>query len=281
MAEEESGSIDAFLDAVEAAPEANAPEQPAPPTEPSPAPEEEAPADATSGPPEIPDELRPYVKELRDESAKYRTALKPYKEAFDGYPQEEVELLLNIVNGFKVDRDSAAQQMRDLAFALLSDETGAPTEAWEKGAPWIREATDVGGTDNQDGTVSLTQEQIDEIVQKRIDEQFNQRSQQAQQEQYLAQLRTDAQALGYEPNSALYEALLTEMVNSEVDMETAHKNLVAQYQEKFGNGEAPPREFPKPPQNVGGGQAQEPTEAPKTIKEASAQFSSWLDSQGM
>lgn len=280
MADETESTIDAFLDAAETT--EVAPEQPAQSEEPSPAPEAEAaPADAGSGTPEIPEELRPYVKELREESAKYRTALKPYKEAFDGYPQEEVELLLNIVNGFKVDRDSAAQQMRDLAFALLSDETGAPTEAWEKGAPWIREATDVGGTDNQDGTVSLTQEQIDEIVQKRIEEQFNQRSQQAEQEKYLEGLRTSAKELGYEPNTPMYEALLTEMVNSEVDMETAHNNLVAQFQERFASGDAPPREFPKPPQNVGGGQAQEPTEAPKSIKEGTDQLRAWLDSQGM
>jgi hypothetical protein len=71
----------------------------------------------------IPEALRPYVKQLREEAAERRVALKPFEEAFSNYEPEQAQALLGVVAALS-DPESqldAATQLKELAEAILGD----------------------------------------------------------------------------------------------------------------------------------------------------------------
>lgn len=109
--------INSFLDSAEAAapaeettveaPESDAPEAPTPE------------ADVDGDLPEGDKFDRAYVERLRSEAAKHRTELKKYKEAFDGYGEEDQAALMALAQQLRNDPRSAAQQMAAAAEEIL------------------------------------------------------------------------------------------------------------------------------------------------------------------
>lgn len=76
---------------------------------------------------------RAYVERVRGEAAKYRTELKKYKEAFEGYGEEDQAALMALAQQLRSDPRSAAQQMAAAAEQILAQyqEEEAAKEATE------------------------------------------------------------------------------------------------------------------------------------------------------
>lgn len=256
-------NINEYLDATEAGEETPTPD---------PAAAEETETSTEEQPTqEIPEHLRPYITELREEAAKYRTRAKPFNEAFDGYSTQEVDLLLDIVHTLKQDLTTGAHKMRDLAYRVI----GEDEEVWNADAPW---ATQAQAEEIQEtGTVAMTPEQIQELIDKQVQAKLQESSKQAEEKEYINNIRSQAAELGYEPGSAMYEALVTEMVASEVNMQQAHENLQKQFAEKFGQP-APVKEATFPPVVQGGqGAGGQKVEPPTNVRDATKAMREWLN----
>lgn len=109
--------IEEFLDKAEAA----APAEEAPLVE-AEAPVAEAPAAEVSDDDALPegDKFdRAYVERIRSEAAKHRTELKKYKEAFEGYGEEDQAALMSLAQQLRNDPRAAAQQMASAAEEIL------------------------------------------------------------------------------------------------------------------------------------------------------------------
>jgi hypothetical protein len=75
---------------------------------------------------------RAYVEKLRQESARYRTEAKTFKEAFDGLDQGDQQAFLELAQLYKTDPNAAGKWMRENGDALLaaiggSEEPPIPT----------------------------------------------------------------------------------------------------------------------------------------------------------
>lgn len=71
----------------------------------------------------IPEHLRPYVKQLREEAAERRVAAKVYEEAFGAFDEGDREALLGVVAalGSEDTQLDAAQALKELAESILGD----------------------------------------------------------------------------------------------------------------------------------------------------------------
>lgn len=84
-----------------------------------------------------------YVRELREEAARYRTRSKPWLEAFDGIDESDQEVFRGLAKMYREDPAAAAKEMARLAQGLLGDvevpASTAPT-AGEKLSPYMTKA---------------------------------------------------------------------------------------------------------------------------------------------
>lgn len=77
----------------------------------------------------LPESWQKEIRSLRDEAAAGRTSHKPYKEAFDGYSDADVQVLLNLASTIKTDTKAGAEMMRQIADALLAEGADTPAPA--------------------------------------------------------------------------------------------------------------------------------------------------------
>lgn len=180
------------------------------PTTPDPAPEAAAPAPETPAAEAPPEDEEPksfsadYVKELRRESANYRTRAKQY-EVFERYTEEDRQVWNSLAETMLNDPRAAAAQMKQIAEALLADEE-AETEP---------EAPAHQGPDPK----YLTREDYDRL-----------RQEEAQALQ-VSKIEADARALGYDTEGTDYINLLL-IANRETngDIHKAHETIKAREQ---------------------------------------------------
>lgn len=243
--------------------------------------------------PDIPDDLKPYVEELRQEAAKYRTKFAPYRDAFDGYDDRETSFLLSLVTQLKApDPSQAAKVMRDMAYDMLG-------ESWAEDAPWAEadipaEEPETEGDDMTDAPTTeagaITPEEFQRILDER-DARAKQEQEQAELEKLVEQVKAEAQALGYEPESSDYFLLVnTAMHKTDGDLSKAAELIApitgigtagadtTNTQEQTAEPSAP--RFPPPVQGGSGAAPGEAKEGPKNVKEARAAMEEWLAGQG-
>jgi hypothetical protein len=239
-----------------------------------------------SNPPEIPEELRPYVEELRQEAAGYRKKYAPFRDAFDGYRDDEMQFLLELVTALRADDTApAAKVMRDIAFDLLG-------ERWTEDAPWTEaEAEEEVPDEEEEEEVSeqLTAEEIQRILDER-DAKRKEEENESEIARMVDEIRKEAEALGYTADSPDYYLLIqTGMHKTEGDL-TAAAKLIApvtgitppgeeaepEAAEPEPEAEAAAPRFPKP---LSGGAGAPPAEAnggPKNLNEARDAVHDWL-----
>ena len=246
--------------------------------------------------PDIPDDLKPYVEELRQEAAKYRTKFAPYRDAFDGYDEREVSFLLTLVEQLKApDPSQAAKVMRDMAYDMLG-------ESWAEDAPWAEaeipaeEPEEEETEDMTDAPTTepgaITPEEFQRILDER-DARAKQEQEQAELEKLVEQVKAEAQALGYEPESSDYFLLVnTAMHKTDGDLSKAAEliapitgigSATTEDTQPGAEGQtatpSAPR-FPPPVQGGAGAAPGEAKEGPKNVKEARAAMEEWLSGQG-
>lgn len=180
-------------------PEVPASPDPDPPTDPPPPVAEPAPvADPEPEDSTIPETLRPYVRQLRDEAAERRIAVKAYEEAFTGYGDDEKAAFLEIASG------------------LASEDIGLQREAAERMAAVAKE---ILGPDGDDPNRPLTRSDLERIeAQKQAD---------ALQEKAVQEVISEAKALGYEEGKPDYAQLMWRaQFETKGDLKAAHEAIL-------------------------------------------------------
>jgi hypothetical protein len=76
----------------------------------------------------IPEALRPYVKQLRDEAAERRVSLKPYEDVFGKFEPEETQALLSVIGGLvRGDAVRGGHPLKAVVESILGDGSEDPT----------------------------------------------------------------------------------------------------------------------------------------------------------
>lgn len=229
---------------VPAAPDEPDPADPPPPAE---APVPEPPASTDPEDSTIPETLRPYVKQLRDEAAERRIAVKAYEEAFTGYGDDERTAFLEIASG------------------LASEDLAAQREAAGRMAAVAKE---ILGPDGDDPNRPLTRSDLERIeAQKQADD---------LQEKAVQEVISEAKALGYEEGKPDYAQLMWRaQFETKGDLKAAHEAMLAdqqriidQFAESVRKGSA---KWPvRPTPNAGAVPDDASGSAPKTWAESRA-----------
>lgn len=141
---------------------------------------------------------REYVEKLRKEAGDRRTAVKPFEEAFDGYDQEEVDVLLGLVRTLSSDPKTAAAQMAAIVENI--------NEAY-------KEEADANGD-----------QAPPPVTAKDVEKMLADRDQQAKLDAVTAEIESTAKELGYEQGTEDYIQLLWLANNkTDFDLREAHK----------------------------------------------------------
>lgn len=190
----------------------------------------------------IPETLRPYIKQLRDEAADRRVALKPYEDVFGQLDPEESTALLSVIGGLVNEETAyeAAQQLKAVVESILGD-----------------------GTEDPDRP--LTRADLERI---RKEEEA-----QAQQEQAVQAVLHEAAELGYPDGTREQRRLLDLAVNETAgDLKAAHAAIqaerdaiIADYAKQVMEGKA---KWPTIAPATGGTPSDTTGEPPKSWAEA-------------
>lgn len=142
---------------------------------------------------ETPEELpagdtfdRKYVEKLRKESASYRERAKKYESVFEGYEEGAVDEWRQMIEGFKSDPKSVAEQWKDLSVKILEQFTPAEQEVIEDAL--------------NDEEKPLTMSQLQGILDER------QKTQEL--DTLVSDIEREASDLGYNLKSREYKVLL-------------------------------------------------------------------------
>lgn len=109
---------------------------------------------------------RAYVEKLRAEAAKYRTALRPFEDAFGDFNDQEKSFLFGMLQSLNKNPAEGALQFRDMAKNILKDDFYADLED----IPVVEAAQDETASTEEaegEGQVSLTQEQMQKMLDER------------------------------------------------------------------------------------------------------------------
>lgn len=197
--------INSFLDSLEAPPETV---EPVGAPEATPEPAEAAPAES-SGVDALPAWAQKEIRDARKEAQSLRERAKPFAEVFDGYADDDREVLLTLARLVKEDPTQGASYARQIADVL---EGLTPAEAKAE----IAEATAEAGS-------GLTEERLLQILEER--------EAKREREAQVLSIEQEAKALGYEPNSKSYVELLW-IANNQTkgDIAKAHEQITAERQ---------------------------------------------------
>ena len=238
------------------APEPAAAVDPAPSGDPTPAADPtSADVDPFEADPALDAFPRSYVEKLRQEAAARRTEAQAFKEAFDGYSDDDREVLLDLAKTLRTDPASAAEWMRAQAEALLAGDDPAGPEG-------------EGAGEGIDPDAPLTAAQLDKYLADRD----SKKAAEAAEAKALAEVQDEAKTLGFNPEAKTgperrqYLELL-EAAHSEHggDLAKAATAIKAERQKIIDDwlaGKAAQSDAtPTTPSQAGGGR--EPFEAPK------------------
>lgn len=142
-----------------------------------------------------------YVKELRDEAAKYRTQYAPFRDTFEGFGEEDVQAFLSLAADLRDNPEAAARRMFEASRALAGDD-------FEK---WI-----TGNTE----PAPLTREDLER--------ELAEREQQRELERMVEQVHKDVEGLGYKRGTYEFNEVLYRANNEHGgDLKAAHEAMQA------------------------------------------------------
>jgi len=233
---------------------------------------------------------REYVEELRKEAAERRTSLKPYKEAFSSFNEEEQAFLLELVNELGTNQGSAGVRMRDLSYQLLGE------DAFLADAPWSVDNT--GGIVTEEetppaepapagaGAPLVTLDDLQRVLDERDAKAANE-SQAARQAQEVDNLIAEAKGLGFEPGTPDYAMLMWYAAN-DTDNPDGDLSVASEKAKAYAPAAPAPPEagdespaFPATASAGGAGaQPEPPTEPPKTMQEAKDRMKARIERMG-
>jgi hypothetical protein len=215
-----------------------------------------------------------YVKELREEAAGHRVALKPYKDAFATLSETEITYMLDLVAKISTDQPAAAIEMRDLSYQLAGE------DAFLTDVPWTVE--EIGGvmpeetdTETKSTTEPLTVDAVAAMLDARdaaAAEANTANATKAQEESAIAEIIAEAEAAGFSPGTKEY-AMLMWTASNETDGDITKAAEVTRQVFPVADAEpveeAPPGEFPTTA-TAGGVSAQPspPVEPPSDLAQA-------------
>jgi hypothetical protein len=151
------------------------------------------------------------IKKVRDEAAKYRTQLAPYKEAFGDLEPEAISWMLDTIKMVNSDGEEAGKRFASLAYANLGEENFKEWYGTVIADEPLVENTDIG--DNEDMTEQNTSGQVDMTewatgLENRlmgaigeIEKKNEERAANEQRHVQLKNIQNIANELGYDPNS--------------------------------------------------------------------------------
>jgi hypothetical protein len=269
--------LNAILDASLGAEEGDDPaDTPAPAAAPASAPAAATAPDAASSGDDLGKfgEHADYIKQLRAESARYRTERNQarddagrYTSAFEGLDDAMRESLLALpayLKGTPDQRAEAAAWMNGLANSLTAAE-----QAEVRGD--IADASDEAGR-------SLSPSEVEKIVNAKLAE----RDQQAAVDKELGSIRSQVEALGFAWESKEAHALLAVALDEGGDIAKAHAVMAGWAQsavDKFVDSRKADAGSPTPAPTTGGGTGAAPVEI-HSIKDAAKGVNAMLAAQG-
>ena len=146
---------------------------------------------------DLPENIKDYIHELREEAKDRRKAHEPYKEAFKDYNDTEKEYLLDLVTTLSTDQEAGAHTMKQLAQHLLGEEV---TMEEESVTPEVD--TEESSLYSGDDIAALVQEEIEK-------------------ERMVQDVYEQSRALGFEPESpeceVLWDLALTPAINGDLE----------------------------------------------------------------
>lgn len=153
---------------------------------------------------------RAYVEKLRAEAAKYRTALRPFEDAFGDFNDAEKEFLFGMLKELNQDPQAGAVQFRDMAKNILRDKFYEGLDDAPVGKEETKEETEEEG-----GEVSLTEEQLKKILEEH-DRAAQEAQEEAAREAAAEGVFKEIEAQGFTRGSEEFQACLM-MANAQVE----------------------------------------------------------------
>lgn len=153
----------------------------------------------------LPDSWQKEIRNLRAESAKHRTAAKPYTEVFDRFDEPSRQVLLDLAKTIASDPLAGAARMKELADLIEKGNNPPPAEP------------------DPEGDRPLTRAEYEQLQ--------KQHEEQAAQAREQAAIQQEAEGLGYTAGTRQYWSLLWSAANEHGgDLQAAHKALEAERQ---------------------------------------------------
>lgn len=147
-----------------------------------------------------------YIKELRSEAAKHRTANKPYADAFSAYSDEERAVWMELATGLVNDPAATAERMQGIVDSI-------------RGVGGDADTLDNPDTPATDDDTPLTKKQMQEFLAER--------DKAADLDKRVANIKSSAEKLGYKEGSVDYRMLLLTAQEAGGDLDKAHATMQA------------------------------------------------------
>ena len=178
------------------------------------------------------------IKKVRDEAAKYRTQLAPFKEAFGDLEPEAVTWMLDTIKMIESDPLESGKRFASVAYGNMGEiefmdfiKTVAPNEDIVN-EPEIKDNENMSVEEYDDDSIDITEwaEGLEKRLMSRIDDigkQQEQREANAMRYQQFEAINQEIQKLGYDPDS-WQGKMLVQVAGAETNQE---EDIVARLQE--------------------------------------------------
>ena len=178
------------------------------------------------------------IKKVRDEAAKYRTQLAPFKEAFGDLEPEAVTWMLDTIKMIESDPLESGKRFASVAYGNMGEiefmdfiKTVAPNEDLVN-EPEIKDNENMSVEEYDDDSIDITEwaEGLEKRLMSRIDDigkQQEQREANAMRYQQFEAINQEIQKLGYDPDS-WQGKMLVQVASAETNQE---EDIVARLQE--------------------------------------------------
>tara|TARA_Y100001937_G_scaffold128780_1_gene207948 strand:+ start:5774 stop:6529 length:756 start_codon:yes stop_codon:yes gene_type:complete len=242
------------------------------------------------------------IKKVRDEAAKYRTQLAPFKEAFGDLEPEAVTWMLDTIKMIESDPLESGKRFASVAYGNMGEiefmdfiKTVAPNEDLVNELE-IKDNEDMSVEDyDDDDSIDITEwaEGLEERLMARIDnigKQQEEREANVMRQQQFDTINQEIKKLGYDPDS-WQGKMLVQVASNETDQEQdiivrlqeadgIVKTRIVQEEESVTNLDDNPLDVPATGGQIGGGGIPNIAgEEPITFQDANAALNELLKSQ--
>ena len=243
------------------------------------------------------------IKKVRDEAAKYRTQLAPFKEAFGDLEPEAVTWMLDTIKMIESDPLESGKRFASVAYGNMGEiefmdfiKTVAPNEDLVN-EPEIKDNENMSVEEHDDDSIDITEwaEGLEKRLMSKSDDigkQQEQREANAMRQQQFEAINQEIQKLGYDPDS-WQGKMLVQVASAETNQQqdivvrlqeadTIVKGRIVQEEESLASTSLDdnPLDVPATGGQIGGGGIPNIAgEEPITFQDANAALNELLKSQ--